>query len=169
MYVHTVDKLLIFCSQPFDTWHRSRHHHDFSLSPWTCAQKMSQLRSSAMFTSSLRHVLSTSSSRISVSSIRTLSVAAPLADKVGSVPVSVYNPDGAKRVIVTKPLPGDRWLESLIDADARVEVCALEGPDYTILDVDTIKELIGNHCNGAIGQLTENWGGQEDKHTICPT
>ena len=76
------------------------------------------------------------------------------------MPVNVYNPGGIKRVIVTKPLPGDRWLECLLNADIRVEVCALEGPESIILDVATIKELIGNQCDGAIGQLTENWGGQ---------
>jgi len=114
-----------------------------------------------MASTSFRRILSTSRPRCSVSSVRTLGVVAPLEDKVGSVPVNVYNPEGAKRVVVTKPLPGDRWLECLIDADARVEVCALEGPEFTILTVDTIKELIGNQCSGAIGQLTENWGGQQ--------
>lgn len=78
------------------------------------------------------------------------------------MPVNVYNPGGIKRVVVTKPLPGDRWLECLLNADIRVEVCALEGPESIILDVATIKELIGNQCDGAIGQLTENWGGQKN-------
>lgn len=35
----------------------------------------------------------------------------------------VYNGDGRKRVIVTKELPGDLWLEVLTSADCRVEVC----------------------------------------------
>ena len=61
---------------------------------------------------------------------------------------------GHKRVIVTKPLPGDRWLEILAAADCRVEICA--SPD--ILTVDEIQSAIGDHCDGAIGQLTEDWG-----------
>ena len=65
-----------------------------------------------------------------------------------------YNPSGSKRVIVTKALPGDRWLEILADADCRVEVCT--SPD--ILNVNEIKAAIGDRCDGAIGQLTEDWG-----------
>jgi hydroxypyruvate reductase 1 len=81
------------------------------------------------------------------------------------VPVNVYNPGGTKRIVVTKPLPGDRWLECLIHAGARVEVCALDGPASTILNTATIKEMIGAKCDGAIGQLTEDWGGQCNLHT----
>jgi hydroxypyruvate reductase 1 len=66
----------------------------------------------------------------------------------------VYNSSGTKRVIVTKQLPGARWLEVLAGADCRVEVCA--SPD--ILRVDEIVSAIGNRCAGAIGQLTEDWG-----------
>lgn len=64
----------------------------------------------------------------------------------------VHNPSGAHRVLVTKPLPGDRWLEILKAAGARVEVCT--APD-TILSVPQIKGLIGDKCDGVIGQLTE--------------
>ena len=67
----------------------------------------------------------------------------------------VHNPTGAKRVLVTKPLPGDRWLALLTGAGARVEVCT--SPD-TILSVPQIKALIGDQCDGVIGQLTEDWG-----------
>ncbi len=66
----------------------------------------------------------------------------------------VYNPSGSKRVIVTKELPGERWLEILIRADCQVEVCL----STDILSTDEIKASIGDHCDGAIGQLTETWG-----------
>jgi hydroxypyruvate reductase 1 len=71
------------------------------------------------------------------------------------VPVDVINPNGKFRVIVTKTLPGSRWLDILTSGDCRVEVC--KSPD-TILSNGTIKALIGNKCDGVIGQLTEDWG-----------
>ena len=40
----------------------------------------------------------------------------------------------------------------LTAADCCVEVCTLKD---TILDVNTIKRLIGKKCDGVIGQLTE--------------
>ena len=64
----------------------------------------------------------------------------------------MHNPDGAKRVLVTKTLPGNRWLESLTTSGCRVEVCS---KSEDILSVDTIKRLIGSKCDGVIGQLTE--------------
>ena len=36
----------------------------------------------------------------------------------------VANPSGSRRVVVTKELPGERWLQILTDADCRVEVSA---------------------------------------------
>jgi len=66
----------------------------------------------------------------------------------------VYNPSGKKRVVVTKELPGDRWLKILAQADARVEY----GTETRILRAREIKAAIGNRCDGAIGQLTEDWG-----------
>ncbi|MFH2218345.1 MAG: NAD(P)-dependent oxidoreductase [Pseudomonadota bacterium] len=66
----------------------------------------------------------------------------------------VHNPEGIRRVLVTKPLPGDRWLEILTRADCRVAVCT--SPDA--LAVEEIKSGIGDRCDGAIGQLTEDWG-----------
>lgn len=66
---------------------------------------------------------------------------------------SVHNPGGSLRVVVTKALPGRRWLEVLTGADARVEVCDSE----RILSQQTILDAIGNSCDGAIGQLTERW------------
>ena len=66
----------------------------------------------------------------------------------------VYNPSGTKLVVVTKELPGDRWLKILAEADARVEY----GTETRILKVSEIKAAIGDRCDGAIGQLTEDWG-----------
>eukprot|EP00892_Ulva_mutabilis_P010139 jgi/Ulvmu1/7498/UM037_0042.1 len=74
---------------------------------------------------------------------------------VSGIPVEVHNESGNKRVVVTKDLPGTRWLEVLTASNCRVEVCT--SPE-TILDVPTIQKLIGDRCDGVIGQLTENWG-----------
>ncbi|MBW2193161.1 MAG: D-glycerate dehydrogenase [Deltaproteobacteria bacterium] len=65
-----------------------------------------------------------------------------------------HNPGGSLRVVVTKELPGDRWLEILAHADCRVDVCTSKD----ILTVDDIKTGIGGCCDGAIGQLTEDLG-----------
>ncbi|GBF94517.1 hydroxypyruvate reductase [Raphidocelis subcapitata] len=73
------------------------------------------------------------------------------------VPVEVHNPSGAARVVVTKPLPGDRWLQILTAAGCRVEVS--QCPDIS-QDVATVKKLIGSRCDGVIGQLTEDWGAE---------
>ncbi len=64
----------------------------------------------------------------------------------------MHNEGGDKRVLVTKALPGQRWLDILTAAGCRVEVCT--HPDI-ILSNDTIKRLIGDKCDGVIGQLTE--------------
>lgn len=71
--------------------------------------------------------------------------------------VQVHNESGDKRVLVTKNLPGTRWLEVLTASNCRVEVCT---SPQTILDVPTIEKLIGDRCDGVIGQLTEDWGKQ---------
>ena len=68
-------------------------------------------------------------------------------------PWQIHNPEGSFRVIVTKALPGRRWLETLTRANCRIEVC----DSTTVLDTDTIKAAIGRQCDGAIGQLTEPW------------
>ncbi len=65
-----------------------------------------------------------------------------------------FNPSGSKRIIVTKELPGGRWLEILTKADCRVEICT----STNILSAGEIEEAIGDRCDGAIGQLTEEWG-----------
>ena len=62
-----------------------------------------------------------------------------------------YNPSGTKRIIVTKELPGDRWLKILREANFRVEVCTSKN----ILSIIEIKSAIADQCDGAIGQLTE--------------
>jgi hydroxypyruvate reductase 1 len=66
----------------------------------------------------------------------------------------IHNESGDKRVIVTKSLPGDRWIEILISAGCRVEVCT----SSELLSTQDIKAAIGDRCHGAIGQLTESWG-----------
>ncbi|MFW2339649.1 MAG: NAD(P)-dependent oxidoreductase [Acidimicrobiia bacterium] len=66
---------------------------------------------------------------------------------------TVHNPGGSRRVVVTKQLPGDRWLDILEAADCSVEVCRSDA----VLSVDEIKERIGESCDGVIGQLTEDW------------
>lgn len=57
------------------------------------------------------------------------------------------------RVIVTKALPGDRWLKTLLDAGCEVEVSTSRAP----LPPSKICAAIGDRCHGVIGQLTENW------------
>jgi glycerate dehydrogenase len=66
----------------------------------------------------------------------------------------IHNPGGSKRVLATKDLPGQRWLDVLTAADCRVEICT--SPD--ILSVEEIQAAIDDRCDGVIGQLTENWG-----------
>ncbi len=69
---------------------------------------------------------------------------------------TVHNPGGARRVLVTKELPGDRWLDILVSSGCSVEVC--ESDD--VLSADEIKERIGNSCDAVIGQLTEAWSAE---------
>jgi hydroxypyruvate reductase 1 len=57
-------------------------------------------------------------------------------------------------VIVTKELPGERWLDMLVRADCKVEICT----STDILSLEEIKAAFGGNCDGAIGQLTEEWG-----------
>lgn len=73
----------------------------------------------------------------------------------GRLPAQVHNENGTKRVVVTKDLPGTRWIDILTAANIRVEVCAHED---IILSQNTIKTLISDgcrQCHGVIGQLTE--------------
>jgi hydroxypyruvate reductase 1 len=64
------------------------------------------------------------------------------------------NPSGSKRVLVTKELPGQRWLDILTAADCRVDIST--SPE--VLNTADITIGIGSQCDGAIGQLTETWG-----------
>ena len=73
---------------------------------------------------------------------------------MGSKKWRVYNPEGHQRVVVTKELPGQRWLDILSRADCRIEICT---SDEVLLTAD-IKTAFGTRCDGAIGQLTEQWG-----------
>jgi hydroxypyruvate reductase 1 len=66
----------------------------------------------------------------------------------------VHHPEGRRRVVVTKELPGTQWLEILTAADCRVDICT--SPD--VLPLDDIVSAIGDNCAAAIGQLTEPWG-----------
>ncbi len=66
----------------------------------------------------------------------------------------VVNPSGNKRVLVTKELPGQQWLDILTEADCRVEIST----STEVLSLGDIKTALGAHCDGAIGQLTEDWG-----------
>lgn len=67
---------------------------------------------------------------------------------------TIHNPSGSKRVIVTKELPGPRWLDILSQAGCRTEIST----STDVLSVDEIKAAIGDQCDAAIGQLTEEWG-----------
>ena len=66
---------------------------------------------------------------------------------------TVLNPGGSRRVVVTKELPGTRWLDILTAADCSVEICQ----SSDVLTADDIAAQIGDSCDGAIGQLTEDW------------
>jgi hydroxypyruvate reductase 1 len=66
----------------------------------------------------------------------------------------VYNPEGRQRVVVTKELPGQRWLDILSRADCRIDICTSD----EVLSTADIKAAFGTRCAGAIGQLTEQWG-----------
>lgn len=66
---------------------------------------------------------------------------------------TIHNPNGSLRVIVTKALPGRRWLDLFTLADCRIEIC----PSRAVLDNAAILQAIGPRCDGVIGQLTETW------------
>jgi len=66
----------------------------------------------------------------------------------------IHNSDGPNRVVVTKDLPGRRWLEILTRAGYRVEICTGVG----VLNTAAIKAALGARCDAVIGQLTESWG-----------
>lgn len=65
----------------------------------------------------------------------------------------IVNPAGTFRVVVTKELPGDRWLRQLTAAGCRVEIAR----GTRALGVAEILAAIGDHVDAVIGQLTEPW------------
>ena len=69
---------------------------------------------------------------------------------------TIVNPNGTLRVVVTKELPGTHWQDILVAAGCRIEIA----PGTEILDKQQLRELIGERCDGAIGQLTEAWDGE---------
>ncbi|CAN6480766.1 unnamed protein product [Victoria cruziana] len=71
------------------------------------------------------------------------------------ISIEVWNPSGKYRVVSTKSMPGTRWIRLLTEQDCRLEICTEK---KTILSVEDILALIGNKCDGVIGQLTEDWG-----------
>ena len=72
---------------------------------------------------------------------------------MGSKEWRTLNPSGSNRVIVTKELPGERWLNILTAADCQIEICT--SPE--VISSGEIIAAIGDRCDGAIGQLTEPW------------
>ncbi len=64
-----------------------------------------------------------------------------------------HNPAGSRRVVTTRVLPGDRWLELLTGAGYRVDVCSSDLP----LDGDDLARLVGGRCDAVVAQLTERW------------
>lgn len=74
----------------------------------------------------------------------------------GSEDWKIHNPEGKNRVLVTKELPGDEWLNILKEAGYRIEVCTSKD----ILSKEELIERIGDNCQAVIGQLTEKWSGE---------
>ena len=66
----------------------------------------------------------------------------------------IHNKGGKYRVVVTKELPGPRWLDILTREDCQVDICI----STDILSADEITSSFEDRCDGAIGQLTEDWG-----------
>ncbi len=67
---------------------------------------------------------------------------------------TLYNAGGRHRVVVTRQLPGRRWLEILSGAGCAVEVYSRDEH----LGAEEIVAAIDGRCDGCIGQLTELWG-----------
>jgi len=72
---------------------------------------------------------------------------------MGTTDWRTVNPSGDRRVVVTKELPGDRWLQLLTRAGYRVDVCT----SSRILGPEEIAAALQPGCVAAIGQLTESW------------
>lgn len=65
-----------------------------------------------------------------------------------------HEEQGSRRVVVTRQLPGERWLNILSRAGCAVEVWDRAETPST----DEISAAIGSRCDGCIGQVTEQWG-----------
>ncbi len=65
----------------------------------------------------------------------------------------IHNPSGSRRVLATKRLVGERWLEVLAAFDCRVELYDAED----MFGEAELIEAIGDQCDGALGQLNEPW------------
>ncbi len=81
--------------------------------------------------------------------------------------LQVHTPTGERkfRVVVTKDLPGDRWLQMLLKSGCQVEICKHSD---TILSQDTIKKLIAaEETHGVLGQLTEVCGVSNSWQSCC--
>ena len=65
----------------------------------------------------------------------------------------INNPSGEKRILVTRSLPGEEWLNILSSAGYRTEVWVAEES----LSREELIVRIGNNCTSVIGQLTEKW------------
>src|SRR5437867_11982560 len=68
----------------------------------------------------------------------------------------VHNPGGRFRVVVTKVLPGRRWLEVLTSAGCEAAVAT----SREALSPAVIRAGLGRRADGAIGQLTEPGGAE---------
>jgi hydroxypyruvate reductase 1 len=55
--------------------------------------------------------------------------------------------------VVTKELPGERWLRLLTGADCRIDICTSSEPQPS----EDIRAAFDGGCVAAIGQLTEAW------------
>ncbi len=68
----------------------------------------------------------------------------------------IHNSSGEHRVIVTRNLPGKKWIEILEDAGCRIEAwVGRKG-----LTGRQIVNAIGDNCRAAIGMLSENWSAE---------
>lgn len=65
----------------------------------------------------------------------------------------VQNPGAGHRVVVTKELPGTRWLSALDHGDCEVHISRSQ----RVLEESEIVRAMGDRCDGIIGQLTETW------------
>ncbi len=66
---------------------------------------------------------------------------------------TVVNETGVARVLVTRELPGSRWLDVLVKAECRVEI--VQGDQERTSGL--LREAMGARCAAVIGQLTEPW------------